>query len=299
MQYFFHLLIYFQIYCIVAMSLNLLVGYCGLLTLAHAGFFAIGAYGYAVIRTTTELDFVSTIIIGMIISATCSLVLSLFSWRLKGDFFVLASLAVQALIYTMIYNWADTAAPIGSLLNMTNGPFGITNIPGPSMFGVTFEEPSRFLIVSTFAAASCFLVLRTLQNAGWTQALFAMRDDELAARGLGKNTRLLKVQAVAIAASFAAAAGALYASYVGFIDPTSASLDEGILMLCMVLVGGLGSLRGSIAGAAVLIALPEVLRLLNLADAQAANIRLCVYGMALVAMMRFRPQGIAGTYRIE
>jgi branched-chain amino acid transport system permease protein len=126
-----------------------------------------------------------------------------------------------------------------------------------------------------------------------------MREDDLATRGLGKNTRLAKIHAFAISCGMVAIAGSLYAAHVRYIDPSSASLDESILMLSMVIVGGLGNLRGPMVGAAVLILLPEALRFLDLPDAQAANLRMLLYGLMLILMMHFRPQGIAGKYRME
>ena len=126
-----------------------------------------------------------------------------------------------------------------------------------------------------------------------------MRDDELAARGLGKNVRLVKVQVFALACGLVAVAGALYASYVSYVDPTSASLEESILMLSFVLVGGVGNFRGPIIGAFILLAIPELLRLLAMPDAVAAEVRLMAYGLLLALMMHFRPQGIAGVYRPE
>jgi branched-chain amino acid transport system permease protein len=126
-----------------------------------------------------------------------------------------------------------------------------------------------------------------------------MRDDELAARGLGKNTRLLKLQAFFIASAFVAIAGGMYASYVSYIDPTSFTLDESILMLSMVIIGGTGNFRGPIVGAITLIAIPEILRFMQFPDTIAANIRLLAYGLLLIIMIHFRPQGLAGEYRIK
>jgi branched-chain amino acid transport system permease protein len=126
-----------------------------------------------------------------------------------------------------------------------------------------------------------------------------MRDDELAARSLGKNVRLLKTQVFAVASGLAAVAGAIYASYVGYVDPSIASLQQSILMLCMVIVGGVGNFRGPIVGAVVLIAIPEILRFIDITDTAAANIRLMAYGLLLIAVTHFRPQGLAGSYRFE
>jgi len=263
MNYLLHLLVYFDIYLIVALSLNLVVGYCGLLTLAHAGYYAIGGYAYALLTLQAGWSFLPAALAGAVIAAVLSLAVSLPSWRLKGDFFVLASLAVQALIFSALYNWSMADAPLGSWKNLTNGPFGITGIPRPGLFGWTIATPQAFAIFATVVAAVCAFVLWRLKVSPWGRLLLAMREDELAARGLGKNTRLAKVQAFAISTALVAIAGSLYAAHVRYLDPSSASLDEGILMLSMVIVGGLGNFRGPIIGAAVLILLPEALRFLN------------------------------------
>jgi branched-chain amino acid transport system permease protein len=154
-------------------------------------------------------------------------------------------------------------------------------------------------LFATLVAMTCAGVLWRLKTSPWARLLLAVREDELAARGLGKNTRLAKVQAFAVSSALVAGAGALYAAHVQYLDPSSASLDEGILMLSMVVVGGLGNFRGPIVGAGILVALPEVLRFLALPEAQAANLRLLLYGLLLVLLMHFRPQGIAGRYRVQ
>jgi len=126
-----------------------------------------------------------------------------------------------------------------------------------------------------------------------------MRDDELALRSLGKNVRLAKLQAFAIACSMASVAGALYASYVSYIDPSIASLNDSILILSMVVVGGVANFRGPLLGAFVLLAIPEMLRFARIPDAIAADLRLALYGLALVIFMHIRPLGIAGAIRPE
>lgn len=299
MSYLLHLLVYFNIYVVVAMSLNLVVGYCGLLTLAHAGFYAIGGYTYALLAIKFGWGFGFGALAGAGVAALLSLFVSFSAWRLKGDFFVMVTLAAQALIYSLLYNWSSPGEPLGSLRNLTNGPFGITGIPRPSVFGWTANDPVSMAVFSTFVAAVCLFVLWRLKSSPWARLLISMREDELAARGLGKNTRLVKVQAFAISSAMAAVAGALYAAHVRYLDPSSASLDESILMLSMVLVGGLGNFRGPIVGAAILIALPEALRFLQLPDAQAASLRLLIYGAMLVLIVHFHPRGLAGVYLLR
>ncbi len=299
MNYALHLLVYFNVFLITSLSLNLIVGYAGLLSLAHAGYFAVGAYTYAILSVAFKWEFLPATMVGMGISAFLSLAVSLCSWRLKGDFFVLATLAVQALIFSLIYNWTSVNAPLGSLYNLTNGPFGITGIGRPRILGYEISSSPAMAAFSTFIAAVCAFVVWRLIKSPWGRVLIAIRDDELAAAGIGKNTRWLKVEVIAIASAFVAIAGSLYTAHVRYIDPTSASLDESTLMLSMVVVGGIGNFRGPVIGALVLILLPEFLRALALPDSLAANLRMLIYGLLLILMMLFRPQGIAGGHRVQ
>jgi len=299
MSYLLHLLIYFNIYAIVALSLNMIVGYSGLLTLAHAGYFAVGSYSYALATTVMGWGFIPALLLGVAVSVLLSLATSLPAWRFSGDFFVMISLAVQALLYSVFYNWSDPSAELGTWTNLTNGPFGISGIPSPDILGVTFDTIGGMAVISTLAAAGCALLSWLLLSSPWGRLVKAMRDDELAARGLGKNVHLVKIQVFAVACGLVAVAGTLYASYVSYIDPSSASLDESILMLSFVLVGGVGNFRGPLVGAFVLLTIPEVLRFVSIPDAVAAEVRLAAYGLLLLLMMHYRPQGIAGVYRPE
>lgn len=299
MTYLFHLLIYFDIYLILALSLNLVAGYCGLLTVAHASYYAIGAYTYAILAVTLGWGLFPAMLVSILVAAVMSLAVSLPSWRLQTDFFFLATLVVQVLIFSSIYNWFDPQSPVGSWANLTNGTFGIADIPKPSVLGITLREPSQYVALATAAAAICGFLIWRLQSSPWGTALIALRDDELVIRGLGKNARLLKLQAIAFSCAFAAISGVLYAGYVSYVHPTLAALDESILMLAMVLVGGLGNFRGPIIGAASLIGLPELLRFAELPDAQAAQLRLMIYGASLIVLMHLRPSGLAGSYRLD
>lgn len=299
MNYFLHLLIYLSIYSMVALSLNIVIGYCGLFTLAHAGYFAVGSYAYALITLKLGWGFFPSVAAGIGIAVLLSLAISLPSWRFRGDFFVMVSLAVQALLFSLFYNWSSPGKEPGTIANLTNGPFGLAGIPKPSVLGLKLDSLASVAALSIILAGLCSLFSWMLLDAPWGRLLKAMRDDELAVRGLGKNVRIAKVRAFAIACGMAAVGGAVYASYVSYVDPSSASLDQSILMVCMVIVGGAGNLRGPLVGAFVLLAIPEGLRFVHIPGAVAANVRLMSYGLLLVMMMHFRPQGIAGEYRFE
>jgi len=289
MNYIYHLIIYFEIYAIVAMSLNLLIGYGGLLQVAHAAYYGIGAYAAALLWTKLGWGFFPGLAVGGIVAGVMSLLVSLPAWRFKGDYFVMISIAVQTLIYAMLYNWTA----------LTNGPFGISGIARPVIADYSFVTTGSITILYGVLALVLGVIMAMLKWSPFGKALQAMRDDELAARSIGIPVNWLKLQAFVIASAMVGVAGGLYASYVSYIDPTSFSLNEFILMLSMVVIGGTGNVRGPLTGAAVLILLPEALRFLQLPDAIAANVRLLAYGLLLIVMMHLRPQGMAGTYRYQ
>jgi len=289
MNYLLHLLIYFEIYIIVAMSLNLLIGYSGLLQVAHAAYFGVGAYAAALLALKLGASFLPALFGAALAAAILSLLVSLPAWRFRGDYFVMISLAVQVTLYALMYNWVD----------LTNGPYGLSGIPRPAIFDSTMATQGGVFAFYGVIVIFIAVTLGLLKHSPFGRALQAMRDDELAARSLGLPVRMLKVQSFLIASAMVGVAGGMYGAYVSYIDPTSFTLDESILMLSMVIVGGTGNIRGPIVGAAVLIAIPELLRLLALPDAIAANVRLLAYGLLLILMMHWRPQGLAGKYRFE
>lgn len=289
MNYALHLLVYFEIYVIVAMSLNLLIGYTGLLQIAHAAYFGVGAYASALVAIKLGLGFFPALAASALVAAVLSFLVSLPAWRFRGDYFVMISLAVQVALYSVMYNWDE----------VTNGAYGLPGIPRPALFGSILATPGAISVLYGVMVGLLGLVLAVLKHSPFGRSLQAMRDDELAARSIGIPVRRLKVESCLVASAMVGIAGGMYGAYVTYIDPTSFTLDESILMLSMVIVGGTGNVRGPVVGAAVLIAIPELLRLLALPDTVAANLRLLAYGVLLIVMMHWRPQGLAGKYRFE
>lgn len=289
MNYILHLLVYYEIYVIVALSLNLLIGYSGLLQVAHAAYFGVGAYASALAVTKLGLGFLPSLLFSAVVSGALSLLVSLPAWRFRADYFVMISLAVQVVIYSAIYNWTS----------LTGGPLGMSGIPRPAILGGIYATSGSISVLYGLIVALVAGILALLKLSPFGRNLQAMRDDELAARSLGIQTRTLKVQAFLVASAMVGMAGGMYAAYMSYIDPTSFSLDSSILMLSMAIVGGTGNIRGPLIGAAVLIGLPEVLRFLTIPDSVAADVRLLAYGLLLVLMMHWRPQGLAGKYRFE
>lgn len=299
MNYIYHLLIYLAIYVIVSQSLNLIVGYCGRLTMAHASFFAAGSYAYGLIVLRLGWGFVPAVILATLTAGLLSVLLTLPSWRLRGDFFFMASLAVQTLLYSIIYNWSSPHDEPGSWANLTNGPFGLPGVPRPTILGQRLQDLAAIAALALAVAGVVSLLIWVLLRSPWGRALQTMRDDELAARGLGKNVHLLKAEAFGLSCAIAGIGGALYASYVGYVDPSLASLDRSVLFLSMVLVGGVGNFVGPLVGAALLLLIPETLRFVHIPDSLAAELRLMIYGLLLVVLTHLRPQGLAGVYRVE
>lgn len=295
MTYFLHLVVTFEIFAIVAIGLNVLVGKAGLLSLATAGYFAVGAYTYGLLALVIPASAASTLL-ALLASSVAVLLLSALLWlpslRLRGDFYVLATLAVQVCLYSALQNWYSANSPVGSLHNLTNGPFGLSGIPGmvAGARGLERNVISVTIVSSIFFA--CVWVAHRIDSSLWGRTVECVRDDELVVRSLGKPVRLIKFETAAIACVFSGLGGALYAAHVGFIDPSSASLEESILLLSMVLIGGTGQIRGPLAGALLLVLLPELLRLIGFPSSIAANIRVAAYGILLVLVAHFRPNGL-------
>jgi branched-chain amino acid transport system permease protein len=298
-NYLSHLLILFAVYAIMALSLNIILGFCGVFSLAHSAFFAIGAYVYALLSLRFRLDFILAAGAGVAVAALLSLLISLPSWRLGGDYLLMVTLAAQSLIFSLLYNRYQLDAPVGSWRNLTNGPYGVMHVPGPVLAIWRFESTPAIAGVAVGTLIVVALVIRALLSSPWGRLLEAVRDDELVARNLGKHSRVAKVQALAIGCGIAGAAGALYASYATYIDPSICSTDDSILILAMVLIGGLGSQWGPMIGAAVMVALPEGLRFLKLPQEMAANLRTLILGVLLILTVHLRPQGITGRLKVE
>jgi branched-chain amino acid transport system permease protein len=289
MNYLFHILTMISLYVILGLSLNLSVGYAGLLSLCHAAFFGLGAYVSTLLVMKTGLAFLPSFAIAILIVGVIAYLISIPSTSFHGDFFVLATLGFQAIIFSILYNWVD----------LTNGPYGISGIPRPDILGIQIESAPMFFLVTLLLVVIVSFILYRLTHSPYGRTLAALRDDETAALALGKNVKSLKRSAFLIAGALAAVAGIMFASYASFIDPTSFTLDESIFILCVVIIGGAGNMRGPVIGAVILVLMPELLRFLQMPDAVAANLRQIIYGLMMVLMMRFRPSGLLGRYSFD
>jgi branched-chain amino acid transport system permease protein len=260
-----------------------------LLSLCHAAFYGLGAYIASLLMMQAHWVFLLSLLTAVIAVGALAWLISIPAIRLHGDFFILATLGFQLIVFAILYNWVD----------VTRGPYGIPGVPRPSISGLSVSSPPAFLVLAIFAALVCCGALWLLLSSPYGRTLQAIREDGIAAASLGKDVNAFKRSAFVWAGAIAAVPGVLFATYTSYIDPTSFGLEESIFILCILIIGGAGNFRGPVIGAVVLVLLPEVLRFLHIPDSIAANLRQILYGLALVLMMRLRPQGIAGKYAFD
>ncbi|MBU1950708.1 MAG: branched-chain amino acid ABC transporter permease, partial [Candidatus Eisenbacteria bacterium] len=286
MDYFLHILVIMTVYTTLAVSLDLLAGHTGLLSIAHAAFYGIGAYCSAILAVSFGLGFMLSTVCGILMAALVSFVVSFPSLRLHDDYFVIATFGFQFILFSIFNNW----------MGVTRGPLGIPGIPEPVIFSWKVDSHIEFLAFGSAFAALAIIVANRLSSSPFGRVLRTIREDEVLARSLGKNTLYFKVAVFAVSAALAASAGCLYAHYITYIDPTSFSMMESILVISMVIIGGAGSKWGPVIGAVVLVILPEALRFIGMPSSVAANMRQVFYGALFVIMMMFRPRGLVGKY---
>lgn len=288
MEYLIHLAILFSIYAILGVSLNLVVGYTGLLSVTHAAFYGIGAYTTAILLTKTGVGFFSSVILGIIVAIALSFLIGVVLSKFKGDYYALGTFGFNTIIFAIFLNWQ----------NLTMGPFGIPGISKPELLGINFANNFNFLVLALIFLGLIYFVARFITKSPFGRVLKAIREDEKAIAVFGYNTLYFKLAIFSISAAMAAVAGSLFASYLTFINPSSFQLMESVFILAIVILGGLANLRGAILGALFLILLPEILRFVGFPPDIAAQMRQVVYGVILILVMLYRPQGLMGEYKL-
>ncbi len=282
MTYLFHLLTIANIYVLLAVSLDLLVGLTGLMSLAHAVFFGIGAYATA-IMTRYGIAPIGAMATGFALAAIASVVIALPSIRIRGIYLLIVTIAVQTVFTVSLLNLSD----------MTGGPGGIANIPPFSIFGFSLRG-TGFLLAAAFASAAITWICWRLSRSPFGRLLQAVRDDETGCLMLGKNVSWAKISVFALSGGIAAIAGSLYAHYTSYVDPRGFDIVVSISVLLMVMLGGSGTIYGPVLGAVILTFLPELLRFMPAPAGAAGASRQIIYGLLLVALVFFRPQGLLG-----
>ena len=277
------------IYVMLGLGLNIVVGLAGLLDLGYVAFYAVGAYSYALLNYHFGISFWTALPIGAGLGAFFGILLGFPVLRLRGDYLAIVTLGFGEIIRLILENWNE----------FSFGPSGIANIPRPPFFGVQLSLQNAtiyiYYLMILLVIFTIFVVQR-LQNSRIGRAWIALREDEVACEAMGIDKRKTKLTAFALGATWAGMAGVIFAAKTTFINPASFTIWESIIILCIVVLGGMGSVVGVVIGAFILILLPEYLRVFS-------EYRMLVFGVLLVLMMVFRPGGIVSdvrrTYKFE
>jgi len=263
--YYLQIIILVGINIIMASSLNLITGFTGQLSIGHAAFMSVGAYASALVTLKLGLPFFVSLLCGGLVAAFFGILIGIPTLKLKGDYLAIATLGFGEIVRIVFLN-----------LEITGGAVGLRGIP----------KDTTLLWVIISVLVTLFVLYRIIRSRVG-RALIAIREDETAAESMGINTTYYKILAFGVGAFFAGLGGGLFSHYFRYIQPNSFGFLKSIEYLCMVVLGGLGNMWGSIIGAAALTAIPEFLR-------ASADYRQLFYGAILVIMMRLRPQGIMG-----
>jgi branched-chain amino acid transport system permease protein len=259
----------------LSQSLVIVAGFSGMISLAQAGFYGIGAYTTALLSVNLGWPFLINLPIAIIISGATAVFVSTIALRTIDDYFIIITLGIQVVIFSLMNN----------VMDVTNGPLGIPGIPAIKIFGFEFDSKISFLLLALIFAVLIYFLLRYITKSPFGLVLKGLSEDEIFTKSLGKNVYAAKVISFTIGAMLAAVPGVLYAHYATYIDPTSFTVDESIFILSIVIIGGMRSLWGAAVAAAFLVILPEALRFLGMPNNIAANMRQIIYGGILVFMM--------------
>ena len=282
MDYYLHLIILICIFTLLSQSLNLAAGKTGLISLAHAGFYGIGAYTTAILTTHFEFSFWVNLPIAIFICSIVAFLVSLIALRTVEDYFIICTLGIQAIIFSLMNNWID----------VTKGPSGIPGISSIKLFGENIDGKTPFLILSLSFMLLIWYLLKNLSKSNFGKTLVAISEDEIYTKSIGKDVYKSKTIAFTLSAMLAAIPGALYAHYISYIDPTSFTVNESIYILSIVIIGGLGNLSGSFFSAVFLVLLPEALRFVGMPNSIAANMKQIIYGLILIIVMMSGKNGL-------
>lgn len=283
-----NLMVLLGIAVILASSLNLMVGYAGIFSVAHAVFYGVGAYTAAKVALTTTDSFLLATAAAMLVSGAVSFVLAVPVLRVREEYFVVASIGFQIVASTIFTSWSA----------VTGGMGGLAGIPPARLLGWQVAGSIDMLWLTAGCVVLVLAVIALIVHSPFGRALKAFRDDETAAIALGKDPLVLRVTATTISGALAAVAGSLYAFHVSFVNPESFTLDYSVLILAMVIIGGAGSIAGPVIGAVFITVFPALLNFIALPSQYVGPVEQLIYGAAIVLLMVFWPSGLASAWRL-
>jgi branched-chain amino acid transport system permease protein len=284
MEYLAHILVVAGIYAILAMSLNLVVGFAGIPAMGHSAFFCVGAYASSLLAADAGVSPWLGILVSAASAAGLGWLTSFATHRVGGDLLALATFGLAVVVHSVAANWNS----------LTHGQMGVSAIPRFHIAGLSLSTGWAYLPIVLAACVLTFVVIRRIVNSPYGRVLQGMREDEIATASVGKPVSNFKSSVFTLGALFAGIAGTLYAHYITYIDPSSFAPMESFTILLMVVFGGMGSLSGPLVGATILVLLPELLRFVGIPHAVAAPLRQMIYGALLVVLVLARPQGLRG-----
>ena len=271
------------IYSIIALSVNLLLGFTGLLDFGRSAFVGIGTYSFAILMwKVSGVPWIIGFLFAVVFTTLIGYVVGMFLERTSFDYLTLITIGIVEIVRLFLNN----------CIPLTNGGIGITGVPAPSIFGLRLKGHKNFYYFCLIMLVICYILIRRLTQSYKGRALMAIRDDEIAATYSAINLPRYKAFIFGVASMFTAIGGVIMVSYTGYASPLNFTIDEGLLLCQMAILGGLGSLPGSVLGAAILVIVPELSR-------TAYEYRLLIMGIMMVVLMLFCPNGILGRNGIK
>lgn len=277
-----HLLVLITIYGILAISLNLMVGMAGLFNLGLAAFYGIGAYTSAILSRNFGVPVGLSLLAGVALAAFIGFIIGLPTVKLVGDYLAVVTMGLGEITRAVFKNWVP----------VTRGPMGLPGIPHMSLFGFKLATAPLFLIFSFLMIAISFILVERIRLSPFGRVLRGVREDEMGAQALGKNTYWYKMTALVVGSGLAGLAGGLFAHYMNFIDPSSFVMWLTFFIFLAIMMGGLGNNLGAVVATGVLMVLREGLRFAGLPPAVAAPLQQLIFGILLIVMTIFAPRGL-------
>lgn len=276
-DYIFRIIISVIIDIPLALSQNLITGFAGMLTLGQAAFYGLGAYTSALLVMRLGVPWPIALLVAGLVACVFGILLSFPCLRVGSDYLTLMTIGFGQIFYIVALNWME----------LTRGPMGLPGVPSPEIGPIIFNTPSSIYFLYLCISAFCYLFMHRLTNSHVGRALIAIRDNETAAAAMGINVPYYKVMTFAFASFWAGISGSMLAHFLAFVGPMTFTLNESLLHMQMAILGGLGSLPGSILGAAILISLPQLFK-------PVYEYQILLNGLMMVILLTWRPQGIMG-----
>lgn len=283
--YYVDIVVFLFIYILLGLGINLITGYAGQVSLGHAAFYGVGAYASAILSVKGGLNVWLSILLAIVITFLISALLGLPSLRIREDFLAITTLGLGLIAQSFFKN-----------AEITGGAYGISSIPAPELFGMELKNSGYLILVLIVLLIGIYGVKKMIASR-IGRAWMVIREDETVAQAMGINTTYYKVLVFAIGGAYAGAGGALFAHKVSFVSADTFGITVSLTLLSMIVLGGLGSIRGTIFGVSILYAVPELFRIFEFDFIDTKNLdvyKMMVYGLLMILVMRYRPKGIFG-----